>query len=67
MVLSCTSEFNALNPRIGYDKAAQIAKKAHQDGTTLKQAAVELRLLTEEEFDRYVVPEDMIGPSSADD
>ena len=52
----------ALNPHIGYDKAAQIAKKAHADGTSLKGAAVALGLLTAEEFDRYVVPGDMTGP-----
>jgi fumarate hydratase class II len=52
----------ALNPFIGYDKAAQIAKKAHKENLTLKQAAVALEYLTEEEFDRYVLPEDMLGP-----
>lgn len=51
----------ALNTHIGYDNAAKIAKKAHADGTTLKQAALELELLTEEEFDKWVVPEDMVG------
>lgn len=51
----------ALNPHIGYDKAAQAAKKAHTDGTTLKEAVVGLGFLTEEEFDRYVVPEKMVG------
>ena len=54
----------ALNPEIGYDKAAQIAKQAHAEGTTLKEAAVSLGLLTEEEFDRLVVPENMTGPAS---
>src|SRR3989449_6138004 len=53
----------ALNPHIGYDKAAAIAKKAHREGTTLKEAAVALGYLTEEEFDRWVKPERMIGPS----
>jgi len=53
----------ALNPVIGYDNAARIAKKAHQDGLTLKQAAIELNLLTAEEFDRAVRPENMLGPN----
>jgi fumarate hydratase class II len=51
----------ALNPYIGYDKAAAIAKKAHAEHTTLKQAALALGYLTEEEFDRYVVPANMVG------
>jgi fumarate hydratase, class II len=55
----------ALNPVIGYDNAARIAKKAHQDGTTLKAAAVELKLLTGQAFDKAVRPEAMIGPESA--
>ncbi len=50
----------ALNPRIGYDNAARVAKKAHAEGTTLKQAAVELGLLSEEEFDELVRPEEMV-------
>ena len=54
----------ALNPHIGYDNAARVAKKAHQEGTTLKEAAIALDLLTAEEFDRYVVPENMTGPRS---
>lgn len=49
----------ALNPHIGYENAAKIAKKAYEDNSTLKEAAVALNLLTEEEFDQYVVPEDM--------
>ena len=53
----------ALNPKIGYDNAAKVAKKAHAEGTTLKQAALDLELLTAEEFDRLVRPETMIGPS----
>lgn len=53
----------ALNPFIGYDNAAKIAKHAHRNNLTLKQAAFELKLLTEEEFDCYVRPENMIGPS----
>ena len=52
----------ALNPHIGYDKAAQIAKYAHEHGTTLKEAAVSLGILSAEEFDRLVVPEKMTGP-----
>jgi fumarate hydratase class II len=53
----------ALSPRIGYDKAAQIAKKAHAEGTTLKEAAVALGLLDGDEFDRIVVPENMTHAS----
>jgi fumarate hydratase class II len=52
----------ALNPHIGYDNAARVAKKAYEDGITLREAAVELGLLTPEEFDRYVRPDEMIGP-----
>ena len=52
----------ALNPHIGYDNAAKVAKKAYADGTTLKQAAIALKLLTAEEFDRLVRPEAMLGP-----
>lgn len=52
----------ALNPYIGYDKAAQTAKKAHKEGITLKEAAVALGYVTPEEFDRIVRPEKMIGP-----
>jgi len=52
----------ALNPHIGYDKAAQIAKIAHKNGTTLKEEAVKLGFLTAEQFDQYVRPEAMIGP-----
>jgi len=51
----------ALNPYIGYEKAALIAKTAHKNGTTLKEEAVKLGILTEEEFDKYVVPEKMVG------
>lgn len=54
----------ALNPHIGYDKAAQIAKTAHKNGTTLKEEAVKLGHLTAEQFDQYVRPETMIGPLS---
>ena len=52
----------ALNPHIGYDNAAKIAKKAHADGTTLKEAGLELGLLTEEQFDAWIVPAEMIKP-----
>ena len=50
----------ALNTKIGYDKAATIAKKAHREQTTLKAAALDLGYLTAEEFDAWVRPEDMI-------
>ncbi|KAL7644986.1 UNVERIFIED_CONTAM: hypothetical protein RMT77_004810 [Armadillidium vulgare] len=52
----------ALNPHIGYDKAAKIAKTAHKEGSTLKATALKLGYLTEEEFDKWVKPEDMLGP-----
>lgn len=52
----------ALNPHIGYDNAAKAAKKAHKEGTTLKEAAMALGLLTSEQFDQWVRPEDMIAP-----
>jgi fumarate hydratase class II len=52
----------ALNPHIGYDNAAKVAKYAHENNTTLKDAAVRLGLLDAESFDRLVRPEDMIGP-----
>lgn len=51
----------ALNPHIGYENAAKIAKTAHKQGTTLKEAAVASGLLTAEQFDEYVRPENMIG------
>ncbi|WP_163779470.1 class II fumarate hydratase [Myxococcus vastator] len=51
----------ALNPYIGYDNAARIAKTAHRDGTTLKETAVALGLVTPEQFDAWVRPEDMTG------
>ena len=50
----------ALTPHIGYDRAAQIAKRAHHDGSTLKEAAVALGFVTEDEFDRWVRPADMV-------
>lgn len=52
----------ALNPHIGYDNAAKIAKKAYADGSTLKEAAIELDLLTAEQFDEWVDPLTMIKP-----
>jgi fumarate hydratase class II len=52
----------ALNTHIGYDNAAKIAKKAHKEGLTLKQAALGLGLLSEADFDKWVRPEDMIYP-----
>ncbi|MBS4071540.1 class II fumarate hydratase [Algoriphagus aquatilis] len=51
----------ALNPYIGYENAAAIAKKAHKEGTSLREAAIALGLLTSEQFDEWVRPEDMIG------
>lgn len=51
----------ALNNHIGYDKAAKIAKKAHEEGTTLRESALELGYLTNEEFDQWVRPEEMTG------
>jgi fumarate hydratase, class II len=53
----------ALNPHIGYDKAAQIAKKAHKEGTTLKASALALGFVTEQQFDEWVRPKDMVGNS----
>jgi fumarate hydratase class II len=52
----------ALNPHIGYDKASKIAKTAHKNGTTLKEAAVASGYLTAEQFDEWIVPEQMTGP-----
>jgi fumarate hydratase class II len=51
----------ALNPHIGYDKAAQIAKKAHKEGTTLREAALATGYVTAEQFDQWVRPEKMVG------
>lgn len=53
----------ALNPHIGYDKAAKIAKKAHKENLTLKEAAIQLGFLTAEDFDKWVRPENMVGPT----
>jgi fumarate hydratase class II len=52
----------ALAPRIGYDKAAQIAKKAHHEGTGLREAAVALGFVSEQQYDEWVRPEAMVGP-----
>jgi fumarate hydratase class II len=52
----------ALNPYIGYDNAAKIAKNAHKKGISLRESAVELGLLTGEQFDQYVKPEEMTHP-----
>jgi fumarate hydratase class II len=52
----------ALNPHVGYDNAAKIAKHAHKQGISLREAAVELGLLTGEQFDAYVKPEEMTHP-----
>jgi fumarate hydratase class II len=54
----------ALNPHIGYENAAKIAKTAHKNGTTLKEEAVASGLLSSEEFDKYVRPEEMIAPKA---
>jgi fumarate hydratase class II len=53
----------ALAPTIGYDKATEIAKTAHKNGTTLREEALRLGYVTDAEFDAAVRPEDMIGPS----
>jgi fumarate hydratase class II len=52
----------ALSPYIGYDNAAKIAKKAHAEGTTLKEAALALGLVNEKDFDKWIKPEEMITP-----
>ncbi|MCU5746794.1 class II fumarate hydratase [Staphylococcus sp. SQ8-PEA] len=52
----------ALNPHIGYEKAAQIAKKAHKEGLTLKESAIQSGYLTEEQFEEWINPEDMVEP-----
>lgn len=54
----------ALNPRIGYDNAARVAKKAHAENISLRQACIELGLLSGEEFDQTVRPEQMLGPKA---
>ena len=52
----------ALNNHIGYDKAAKIAKNAHEHGLTLRESAIGLGLLTNEQFDEWVRPEEMTSP-----
>ena len=52
----------ALNPHIGYDNAAKVAKKAFAEGSTLKEAAINLNLLTADQYDEWVKPETMINP-----
>jgi fumarate hydratase class II len=52
----------ALNPHIGYENAAKIAKKAYEENSSLKEAALSLELLTEKQFDEWVIPESMLGP-----
>jgi fumarate hydratase class II len=52
----------ALTPKIGYDKSAEIAKKAHHEGTTLKDAALALGYISGEDFDKHVVPANMTHP-----
>jgi fumarate hydratase class II len=54
----------ALSPHIGYDRAAEIAKKAHHEGSTLREAALALGYVNAQDFDRWVKPEDMIGPKA---
>ena len=54
----------ALSPHIGYDRAAEIAKKAHREGSTLREAALALGYVSAEDFDRWVRPEAMIGPGA---
>ena len=56
----------ALNPHIGYDSAAKVAKKAYEDGSTLTEAAEALGLLTAEDFAKWVRPEKMVGPRDVD-
>jgi len=57
----------ALNPHIGYDAAAKTAKKAHKEGLTLKQAAMDLGYVNEEQFTEWVRPEKMLGPRELSD
>jgi fumarate hydratase class II len=54
----------ALAPHIGYDRAAEIAKKAHREGSTLREAALALKYVSAEDFDRWVRPQAMIGPGA---
>ena len=59
-------QVTALNRHIGYDKASKIAKNAHKKGLSLRESAIELEFLTNEEFDKWVVPADMTHPSAAE-
>jgi fumarate hydratase class II len=52
-----------LNPKIGYDAASKVAKNAHKKGITLRESALELKVISPEDFDRFVKPEKMINPS----
>jgi fumarate hydratase class II len=54
----------ALNPYIGYENAAKIAKTAHKNNSTLRATTIELGLLSGDEFDKYVIPEDMTKPKA---
>ena len=54
----------ALNPHIGYDNAAKIAKNAHEKGLTLRESAIQLKLLNDDQFTEWVKPNEMTGPSS---
>jgi len=54
----------ALNPHIGYDNAAKIAKNAHEKGLTLRESAIQLELLNDEQFTDWVKPNEMTGPRS---
>ena len=56
------ASLTALAPKIGYDRAAQIAKSAHKNGTTLKEEAVRLGFVDDETFEEVVKPENMVGP-----
>ena len=62
LTISSLMLVTCLNPKIGYDMASKVAKNAHKKGLTLKQSALELNALSEEEFDKLVRPELMIGP-----
>ena len=62
VVFLAASLVTALAPSIGYDKASEIAKAAHKRGTTLREEAVRLGHVKEEDFDRLVRPEEMVGP-----
>ena len=52
----------ALSPKVGYDNAAIIAKKAHKNGTTLREEAIKSGMITEKDYDKIVNPKKMIGP-----